>query len=293
MALKSMTGFGRGEASLGRMRADVEISSVNRKQIDVHVSLPKGLAALESRLTKEISKSFSRGCISASVRLVVTGSGAKGACVDAELARDYISSLRTVARDLGLKDDLSASALAGLPNVVRPDLPVAGADDAWPVVRAALEQALVRLSAMRCTEGAALRRDILKRSKRLGACLRRISGRSAAATARHREALRRRLAEAGAPVNLEDPLLRKELLLFADRCDISEETTRLASHLAQATGLLDADAPLGRTLDFIVQEMFREITTIGSKANDAAISGDVILFKTELERIREQVQNVE
>jgi len=293
MALKSMTGFGRGEACSRGLLAEVEIGSVNRKQLDIHVSLPRGLAAVESRMVQEISGKFSRGCITASVRLAAAGRGTQSVVVDAALAAACVSALRKTAAKLKLADDLSARTIASIPGIVRVNELEADAGAAWPVIREALKTALGRLAAMRATEGAALNKDLSRRLQHLRDQLAGIRKLSGSVTSKYRDALLTRLRAAGVVATPEDPQLMKELVFFADRCDITEEITRLESHFGQATKLLGSNDPVGRTLDFMIQEMFREITTIGSKANDVGISRHVVLFKTELERIREQVQNIE
>jgi uncharacterized protein (TIGR00255 family) len=293
MALKSMTGFGRGEALLSGLRAEVEISSVNRKQLDVQVTLPRGLAVLESRTSQEVGKAFSRGCITVSVRLAGAGRSSRMAVVDEDLAAACVAAIRRAAGKLKLKDDLSASDLARLPDIIKMHQPEDDVETVWPAVKAATAKALANIAKMRAAEGARLHKDIAGRIKLLRDLHGSIGKLSGSVTARYREVLAARIKAAGFETAADDPQMRKELAFFADRCDISEEITRLDSHFGQATKLLASGAPVGRPLDFLIQEMFREITTIGSKANDAAVSRHVVMFKTELERMREQVQNVE
>ena len=166
-------------------------------------------------------------------------------------------------------------------------------DDAWPAVADALESALSDLVAMRCAEGAHLRDDLLRRLGRLQANVADIEHRAPAVAERYRENLHKRLAAGGLDIDLDDERVLREIGLFAERCDISEEITRLESHFVQCTKYFDSEEPVGRSLDFLAQEMNRELNTIGSKANDAGIAQDVVEAKTELEKIREQVQNVE
>ena len=294
MALKSMTGYGRGSASVRGIKADVELNSVNRKQFDARLSLPRGAAALESRILEAIHQQVSRGQVTGEVVIHFTSAArARGVVVDADLAGAYLRALRRAAVRLRLRDDLNASQMLALPEVVRYHHPQEDASVVWPAVAAALRIALGALLRMRTVEGAALARDMTSRFSRLACAVRRIRRHAPGVTARYRAALLQRLAGAGLRVGDGDQQLLKELALFAERSDIAEELTRLESHLTQARKALGQVAPVGRTLDFIVQEMFREITTIGSKANAIAISREAIAFKAELERIREQVQNVE
>jgi len=294
MSLRSMTGYGRGEATARGIRVEVELSSVNRKQLEIRINLPRSLVALESRLVETIQGSTSRGQVTGSVSVQVSETlKRKSLRVDRELAASYVKELRKTAEALELADDLSASLLTTLPEVVTYSAADQDIEGVWPVLEKALKEALKQLVAMRLKEGVALATDLRHRLallEKLGAMVRVESPRVAE---RYREALRVRLAAAGLPLDVNDPAILKEITLFADRSDITEELTRLDSHLKQADGLLKSVEPVGRTLDFMAQEMFREINTIGSKANEVRITRHVIEFKTELERIREQVQNIE
>lgn len=294
MGLRSMTGYGRGSASAGGVKAEVELTSVNRKQLEVRLSLPKSLTALESRMVELVQESISRGQVSGSVEIRVSETlREQGLQVNRRLAQAFVRELRSTARGLKLPDDLSASLLLNLPGVVTYSGSEEKTDVIWPVVAAALRKAISALMAMREREGLALAADIRERFVQLARWLEQIQRGALGVTNRYRTALRERLAKAGVALDMNDPQLLKELAIFAERSDISEEITRLRSHFKQADSLLKSSQPAGRALDFLAQEMFREINTIGSKANDAAITRDVIRFKTELERIREQVQNVE
>jgi uncharacterized protein (TIGR00255 family) len=294
MALRSMTGYGRGEASGRGIRVEAELTSVNRKQLEVRLNLPRSLSSLESRMVELIQGSVSRGQITGSVMIHVSEAlRQKSLKVDRVMASAYILELRKTATALKLADDLSASLLLELPEVVR----YCGADEdvdaVWPVLEKALKSSIRNLVVMRLKEGAALVADLQKRVKKLAHHLGEIKAEAPHVTDRYRDALRKRLVEAGITLQVEDPMMIKELAVFADRSDITEEITRLDSHLKQTHELFKASEPAGRTLDFLAQEMFREINTIGSKANEVRITRQVIEFKTELERIREQVQNIE
>ncbi len=294
MALHSMTGYGRGDAVSQGMSVQVELSSVNRKQLEVRLNLPRSLASLESRMVERIQASLSRGQVTGGVVVRISeGLRQKSLRVDRPLAMAYVNELRRTARALKLPDDLSASLLIELPEVVSYSGADQDAEHVWPVLQKALRGAVRQLVAMRECEGAALATDLQRRLRKLGEYLNQIRHEAPEVTRRYRLALQARLKRSGAPVNTDDPALLKELAIFADKSDISEEITRLESHFKQAYGLLKSVEPAGRTLDFLAQEMFREINTIGSKANEVRITNQVIRFKTELERIREQVQNIE
>jgi uncharacterized protein (TIGR00255 family) len=293
MALKSMTGFGRGDARAKGVRAHVELSSVNRKTLDIRISLPRFASSLESRVVKEIRKCFSRGHITGTVDVSTDKGTHRTIVVDEAAAASYLSALRKTGRKLKLQDDLSLRNLLQFPDVVKVERPETDADSLFPVVSKALRTALKALSNMRAVEGEALTKDLAHRMEMLGNRLAQIEKLRPKVAAAYKSALLARLTKVGVKVASNDPLLLKELAVFADKADIAEEMTRLASHLAQADKLLLSAKPAGRTLDFLSQEMFREINTIGSKANNARIAKHVVLFKTELERVREQSQNVE
>lgn len=294
MSLRSMTGYGSGEASAKGVRVGVEISSINRKQLDIRVGLPGHISALEARVHETIHEEISRGRISVDLSVsLANGRKGKTLKVDSALAGDYLGALRKTAEKLGLADDFSGSLLLSLPNVVTFEDPGVDVEALWPLVQKALRRAIKDLLVSKTTEGDALRKDLEKRLVALERFLKRVTARAPGVVKRHRDNLLKRLGAAGVNVERKDDRLLKELALFADRSDISEETTRLGSHLAQARKLMNGSPPTGKSLDFLAQELFREINTIGSKANDARILSYVVSFKAELERIREQVQNIE
>ena len=294
MAIKSMTGFGRGEASEGAVKVVVEVSAVNRKQFDCSVSLPRELTSLDAKIQTLVRTRVTRGY----VKGVVTVSAAEqaGAADTLDLAHltAQIGAVRAAAQALGLTDDLTASALLRLPDLLRPRVLSDDPLEVWPLVERAAQAALENLEAMRLREGGALERDLRERFTALEVLSREIAGLAPAVPIAYKAMLERRLAELLGDGQLVDPaLIAREVAVFADRCDVSEELTRLASHFGQVTKVFDTGGPCGRTLDFICQEMFREINTTGSKANDAEISRLVIAFKAGLETVREQVQNIE
>lgn len=294
MSLRSMTGYGRGQASRHECRIDVEISSVNRRQLDIHIRQPKKLHPLESRIQREVNAHITRGRITVSIELTwSTAVRNRFIRVDADLAHTYIAALKKTANELGLDDDLSASTLLVLPEVVRYAEPENNLEKIWGVTRKALREALNDVVAMRIQEGTALEKDLLKRFTRLQTRWRQIERMAPQVSKAYRNELLKRLKKAGFPLDLQDERLLRELAFFAERSDISEELTRLDSHLRQSHKLIRTKEVAGRSLDFIVQEMMREINTIGSKANNSTIINHVVEFKAELERIREQVQNIE
>ena len=295
MSLTSMTGRGAAAAAGRLARVEVELSSVNRKQLDVDVGLPRFLAAYESRVLETVQGRLSRGRITGEIRVTwAEAAQAAGAKVDLGLARAAVGALRAAARKLDVPDDLKASDLLALPGLVSFAHGERDLEALWPTVRQALEAALAKLQAMRKKEGAALGRDLRARLGTLRKLVGEIAARAPGVVETYRANLLKRIAAAlpGSDLAADERLL-KEVALFADKADVTEELVRLDSHFRQAEDALKAGGVVGRALDFLVQEMGREINTIGSKANDAEIARRVVAAKAELERFREQVQNVE
>lgn len=294
MSLRSMTGHGRGSVTDKGLTITVEVHSVNRKQFDLVCTLPRVLQRLEARIAEKVSAVATRGRVTVDVKMLSNG-GANGqrVVVDRELAGAYVKALRDVATEFDLRPDIRVDTLLALPDLWRVDRPQEDIEKAWSVLEPALAKALKSFSAMRTNEGQALKKDLLARLQSLAATLQFIHKRAPVVLKHYRATLAQRLQEAGMDGSASEERLAREVVLFADRSDITEELTRLASHLKQARAMTRSKEATGRSLDFLAQEMFREINTIGSKANDAQLLQHVVAFKTELERIREQVQNIE
>lgn len=273
----------------------MELSSVNRKQGEIAVSLPRDLEVLEARVREEINRHVTRGRVTARVALHASDERkAGGVRINRTLARAYAAELDALARELGLEGRVSIDTLVRAPGVLEAEEDIGDAEAYWATVRAALEVALAQLVGMRELEGANLGRDLAARLALMRAAAAAVRERAPAVAEHYRRQLNERIAAAGIQLGGEDQeRLLKEVAIFADRSDITEELTRLESHFGQFNQCLANPEPVGRTLDFLAQEMNREINTIGSKANDAAIAREVVTLKSELERIREQAQNVE
>jgi uncharacterized protein (TIGR00255 family) len=292
MAAHSMTGFGRAEIDLPGARLAVELATVNQKNLQVSVHVPDAWPTLESAATGWIRSRLQRGKVTA--RVTQAAAGGPSAYWDLEATRLQLVELERLAQALGapwtppslelvLKLAESRRGQAGA-------LPELAAVET--IVQAAFALALDQLVAMRAREGAALSADLLARLGLLAGFVQTMEASEQGAVARHREALLRRLKEAGLDLDVSDERVLKELAFFAERCDISEEIVRLRSHLAQFEADL-GQANAGRKLDFLVQELLREVNTIGSKAGEIPTTRAVLEAKTEIERIREQVQNLE
>ena len=291
--MKSMTGFGRGEAQAGDLAYRVELSSVNRKQTDIVVGLPRELAPLEPKIRERVAGVVSRGRVNVNIN-VGTAEGAHGSVqVDEDLAKQYLSALKSIHAKLHLDGPEETFDPMRAPGVVTLGESLPEPDEAWAPLAEALQSALDDLVAMRAAEGAHLREDMLAKLGRLQDHVDAIEKLAPGVAERYRENLHKRLAAGGLDLDLDDERVLREVGLFAERCDISEEITRLESHFIQCAKYIESGDPVGRSLDFLAQEMNRELNTIGSKANDATIAQHVVEAKTELEKIREQVQNVE
>jgi uncharacterized protein (TIGR00255 family) len=290
--MKSMTGYGRATAPLGTSTLTVQVSSVNRKTLDLTVALPEVWETLEPMIGELVRKFASRGKVHVDVELT----GAKKATEslwDESAAMDVLDRLGAFAQKQNLPFQPSGELLWQVVNSQRTSTALPTADEARAVIEPTLTTALREFATMRAREGQTLLNDFLARLDLLSKYVATVADRAPQVPVYYREQFFKRLRDAGLEVNLEDERVLKEIALFADRCDISEELTRLRSHLEQFTALLKSDAEIGRKSEFILQEISREVHTIGSKANDLVISRQVIELKNELERIREQIANVE
>jgi len=288
-----MTGFGRGSAVTGAWLAKVELSTVNRKQAEVVVQLPRELAEIEGRVRKQVQGTVSRGRVQVSVSLEHAEGCPAAVRVDAPLASAFEAAFIALSELLGRDVVPSAADFLRQPGVLAIGSREMDAETAWSAIEPALDEALAQLTTMRAREGADLSADFTARLHTLDGLRQRIAGGAPGRPLRQRELLLKRLRELGLELDPADERVVRELALFADRCDITEELTRLDSHCAKFREYMQAAEPPGRALDFLCQEIFREFNTIGSKANDAAIAQTIVEAKTELEKIREQVQNVE
>lgn len=290
-----MTGHGRGESTGAGCRVTVELSSVNRRQGEVTIHLPRELEALEAGVRKEINQHVSRGRLTVKVSLhAAEDAAARRLRLNVPLARAYVRELRRLTGELKLEGPVTLEMLLRAPGVLQSDEVEAEAERYWPVVAGALRKALYALMRMREREGRHLGVDLAKRIGAMRRSVRRVRRHVPMALVRFREALRERIAVAGVAMpGVDDERLVREIVYFTDRSDVSEELSRLESHFAQFEDCLKLDEPMGRTLDFLAQEMNREVNTLGSKANDSMISREVVLLKSELEKFREQAQNVE
>jgi len=291
MASISMTGFGRGEAESDGVRIEVELASVNRKQFDFFFSAPQELAAFEAVCRDRVHARVTRGRVNAKFSVTLTPGLAGGWHVDA--VRDRVAQLRKLAKTVGVTDNVTLRDILALPDFEELSTRKIDESVCRSVLDVALSMALGELCEMRQTEGDALATDLGARIERLRVLHEGITTLAPEVPKRYQTLLHKRIAELGVPMTVDEPALAREVAFFAERCDVTEELTRLDAHFNHFDALLNADAANGRQLDFLCQEMNREVNTIGSKAADSAISATVIEMKSLIETVREQVQNLE
>jgi uncharacterized protein (TIGR00255 family) len=290
--IRSMTGFGAGHGAASGEAVDVEVRSVNHKFCEVKVRLPRELAALEPDALKVVKERLARGGIDVSIRRAGSAAGVAPR-VDLALAEAYARAFEELRGRLGLPGGATLADVAAAEGVLTLDEPDLDLDAARSALRSALAAALDALLAMRVREGEALARDLAGRLDSVEVLVAKAAALVPRTVEHHRVRLAERVEELTRGIPLDPARLAQEVALFADRTDVTEEVTRLRSHLAQARALLEGGEPAGRKLDFLVQEMHREVNTIGSKSQSAEIAAIVVSAKAEVERMREQVQNVE
>ena len=290
--MNSMTGYGRATAPLGSYTLTVQVNSVNRKTLDLMVALPHDWESLEPEVAATVRQAVVRGKVHVDVELT-GGAAAAEAAWNEEGVTQTLTRFRALAAKQGVPFKASADLLWQIASAERQPRQFPTVAAGQPVVMTVLKEALQGFVAMRATEGTALQADLLARISVLKRQVETIAARAPLVPGLYRDQLLKRLREAGLALDPGDERVLKEIALFADRCDLSEELTRLRSHLEQFDQLLRSEGEIGRKAEFILQEISRESHTVGSKANDLTIAKAVIEFKNELERVREQIANIE
>lgn len=291
--VKSMTGFGRETVESENWNVTVEVKSVNNRFLDISVKMPKQYNPLEDQIKKEISAVLHRGHVDVYITVEEVGERKESIIVDTELAKEYCRAIKEVSEATGIPYQINLRDVASYYGVLTAQKEESDLDELWITMREAVQGSLGKLLEMRVTEGTKLATDIFARIDILAEIKDKIAVRSPLVVSDYREKLQRRISEILGEVEVDQDKLLNEVAFFADKADIAEELTRLGSHFEQFRANLKKDEAVGRKLDFILQEMNREVNTIGSKANDTEISHLVIEAKGELEKIREQVQNFE
>lgn len=291
--LRSMTGYGRGEAHAPGGACVVEIRSLNHRYFEIAVKTPRGFAAIENRVREVVRARFSRGRFDVYVGVDFAGSSPRRLVVDRALARQLYLALSELGRELGLRSEVDLATLVELRELVRVEENERSVDDLWPAIQEALELGLTNLEHMRIAEGEALARDILQRIQLIEQGLGQIKTRLPETLLEYKQKLEERIARLFGNLEVDPGRLAQEVVFYTERSDVTEEMTRLQTHLIEFRKLLQVAEPVGRKLDFLLQEMNREINTTSSKTADAEIAMLVVDIKSELEKIREQSQNIE
>ena len=291
--IKSMTGFGSAKGLSGKLEISVEIKSVNSRYFDCTVKVPRAFTVIEEPVKSAIGKHISRGKVDAYIVIDSSNAGDMEIKLNRPLAEAYISALHAMADEYGLSNEISLIDLARFPDVLKAEKNEGDPEQLRADVLMVVEEALAGFDDMRSREGEKLRRDIVARLDEIGKLTDIAEEISPKSVVEYRNKLELRLRELLQTADIDEQRILTEAAIFADRTAINEETVRLKSHISQLRGMLESSEPVGRKIDFLVQEFNREANTIGSKGNDAEMSKVIVDLKAEIEKIREQAQNIE
>jgi uncharacterized protein (TIGR00255 family) len=290
--MHSMTGYGRAQASAEGVAVVVEIQAVNKRQAEVILNLPDCLTAWESEIRSSVDRAISRGRITVNFNLEFNSPEVEPV-LNRQLAKSYLAAFKALQSELRLNGEITIDTLLRSPGVIEQPATRQLTTKMRTPILTALQAALDQLLAMRAKEGANLKRDLTRRIKAMRSCLQKVKKLQPRASERYRTNLHARIQKSGIEIPLDDDRLAKEVAFFSERSDFSEEVIRLDSHLGQLVDTFEKEESIGRTLEFLCQEIGRELNTLSAKANDAEISQLVVQTKSELEKVREQIQNIE
>ncbi len=290
--IKSMTGYGRGISESNGKEYVVEIKSVNHRYNDISIKMPRYLSFLEDKVRHYVSKSILRGKTEIYITVNSISANSKNIVVDKELAGVYISEMRQIVEKYNLQDDISLATIMRLPDIVT-TASVENEEQYWDELKVSIDLALEQISASKLAEGEKLKLDIENRLQKVSEYVDIVKEKSSSLLEEYKIKLTNRINELGASNIIDENRIGMEVVLFADKSSICEEVTRLKSHIDALKKMLEVSEPIGKKIDFLVQEMNRETNTIGSKANSIGITNYVVEMKNEIENIREQVQNIE
>ncbi len=290
--LISMTGFGQGEAANSHSTVTVEVRSVNHRFLDIAFKLPRSLQNREPDIKEVVRGKIARGRVSITIAVESAVSG-RGVAINEAVLEQYLKQLRAFAKKHDLDENVSLDALVALPEVVTSKETEPGEDELWPLVEKSLGEALDRCNRMRVEEGKALEKDLVDRMKLIESTASAIEKLAPAVAKRQVETLRKRVAQLAGDITIPEDRIAAEIVMLSDRTDITEEITRLRSHLGQFNGALKDGGEVSKRLTYLLQEMHREASTMGSKASDTEVIQHVVVLKEETEKLREQVQNLE
>lgn len=291
--MHSMTGYGKGVSKRGGKTITIEIKTVNHRFLDCNIKLPRNFLFVEDRVKKAVSSAISRGHIDLYLTYEQSSTDEGAYTVDLELASNYLTAVRQLENGTGLANDVTLSTLLRVGDIVTRQQSVEDEDLLAEMTLEAASEALVNLKVMREKEGQSQKADIASKLDTIEACLDRIKEFAPKVVEDYRALLNARIAEVVEPSLVDKQRLATEVALYADHCAIDEEITRLSTHISNMRSLLEATEPVGRKMDFLVQEFNRETNTIGSKANDMRITKEVLAIKNEIEKMREQAANIE
>ncbi|MDQ1278343.1 MAG: YicC family protein [Thermodesulfobacteriota bacterium] len=293
--IKSMTGFGRGEAVTAGKRMQVEMKSLNHRYLEIFLRMPATLFPLETEIKKKIGERFSRGKIEVSIRMdnEANQDGTQTMMLNLPLVRQYYSLLSQIKEELHLADEVTLNMISGFRDLYIPKEVEEDVASLWKRLEGSLAEAMDRLTDMRITEGEALGRDLAYRMNRIQQLLQIVALRAPEVVVEYRQRLSDRIRELTQGMIIDEARIHQEVAILAEKSDITEEVVRLESHIGQFMELLAGEEAIGRKVDFLIQEMNREINTIGSKSGDGETARQVIEIKSELAKVREQIQNVE
>lgn len=288
-----MTGFGRGQASNKYYQVNCEIKGVNHRYFDPVIRISRRYSSLEDHIKEELRKFISRGRLDILINIEKTGESQKSILIDKDLAISYYNNLKQLAETLNITPEIKAIDIFRLPEVFDLNNDDDDLESLWDILQQSLRQALESLVAMRKKEGFNLAQDIIKRNNLIFYMVNKLEDRAPWVSKEQGERMRTRIGDFISQDLIDEQRLLQEIAIFADKSNVTEEIVRLKSHIKYLEELIQLDEPVGRKADFLVQEMFREINTIASKSNDLEMNRIVVEAKAELEKIREQLQNIE
>ena len=291
--VKSMTGYGRTVETLNGREFTVEIRAVNNRYLDCTVKLPRSLSFGEEAVKQAVKAVITRGKVDVFVSVTADAAPQAKVTLNTSVVEGYLSAMNQMVEQYRVRDDISVSVLSRLPEVFSVERPEVDEDALKADLLTAVREALRRFDEMRTVEGAALETDLRTRGQTILALVSQVEAGSGQTVSDYRTRLENKLREILDCLNIDDSRILTEAAIFADKIAVDEETVRLRSHLAQMDTMLSAGGPVGRKLDFLLQEMNREANTIGSKCTDVRLARVVVDIKAELEKIREQTQNIE
>ncbi|MDR5658330.1 YicC/YloC family endoribonuclease [Serpentinicella sp. ANB-PHB4] len=292
--IKSMTGFGRSEFQYNNTYFTIEIKSVNNRYMDINIKCPKKFTYLEDQIRQLFKQKIKRGRVDVFINYDQVGEKDVRVTPNVLLAKEYLDALKVLEEELNIKNDICVSTFIKFPDILKIEDKVEDKDQVWKAFQNGLEDSLDKLILMRKEEGNKLKEDLLMRVEYMSNLINEVNQRGEIVLLEYKTKLTKRIAEIlDDDIQIDDNRLAMEVAIYADKSNVTEEVVRLSSHIKQFEKSLDQTDSVGRKLDFIIQEMNREVNTIGSKTNDIIISNIVVELKSELEKIREQVQNIE